>query len=57
MKETELLTVVVDSTSTRKAMGNIENRLFMTYKILGAKLNYNQFNYYNKESYSKTIKK
>ena len=57
MKETELLTIAVDSTSTRKAMGNIENRLFITCKILDAKLNYIQFNYYNKESYLKTIKK
>ena len=57
MKETELLTIAVDSTSTRKAMGNIENQLFMTCKILDDKLNYIQFNYYNKESYLKTIKK
>ena len=57
MKETELLTVVVDSTSARKAMGNNENRLFMTYNILDVKPTYIQFNYYNKESYLKTIKK
>ena len=51
MKETELLTIVVDSTSTGKAMGNIENRLFMTFKILDDKLNYIQLNYYNKGSF------
>jgi len=50
MKETKLLTVLVDSTSAHKAVGNVENLLFMTYKILDAKLNYIQFNYYNKES-------
>ncbi len=57
MKDTELLSVVADSTSARKAMGNNENRLFMTYNILDFKPTYIQFNYYNKESYLKTIKK
>ncbi len=49
MIETELLTVVVDSTSARKTMENNANRLFMVFKIIDDKRNYIQSNYYIKE--------
>ncbi len=48
MIETELLSIVVDSTSARKTIENNTHRLFMVCNIIDAKRNYIQSNYYIK---------